>query len=175
MRLSPGLSLLGAETAAVLPAIRGALAAAGMILTGEGLAAIFRRTGRKGCTNADQQVGNEGEASDEPARKREPELVQTAGEHRPGTARHSARFTSFPRLRTRTRPVKRRLTARRKTSLDAPPADFVSSGVDSAPPPGHGGPRTWLTNLPLPKPAARPRAGSRRRSAPSPASSPARS
>src|SRR5262249_20302191 len=70
MLLGPGKPLFGAKAAAMPPAFLGALAAAGVVLTGEGLAAILARQHGKSKARGGRQVGEESQSREELPRGR---------------------------------------------------------------------------------------------------------
>jgi hypothetical protein len=77
----PGQALLGAEAAAVPPALLGGAAATRMILTGEGLAAILAGSRGDGQANDHQQIGGQGETGNEPAAESAPGLLPSGPRH----------------------------------------------------------------------------------------------
>lgn len=65
MGSGPGPFFLGRVAAAMLPALIGVLATAGMILAGEGPAAVLDRRGGHGEPHGPREVADEGNPDDE--------------------------------------------------------------------------------------------------------------
>jgi hypothetical protein len=79
--LGPGHALFGAETAAMGPAFFRRLAAAGMILTGKGVAMIFASGRRHGHSQGGRQVRNQGQASAKSAGQGSPATGLSGPQH----------------------------------------------------------------------------------------------